>query len=178
MTSPAIIRDATDDDVAAIHWIYAYHVTHSTASFELEPPTLEEMRERRASTVAQGMPYIVAEIDGIVRGYAYVSPYRPRPVYRHTVENSVYVENGWAGRGLGNKLMAALIERCVAGGWRQMVAVVGDSRNAPSLALHARHGFRPVGTLRSVGFKHGQWRDSMLLQRELGEGDTTPPSRP
>lgn len=161
----------------AIQRIYAHHVLHGTASFELEPPTLEQMRERRASVTAQGMPYLAAEIDGTVRGYAYVTPYRPRPAYRHTVEDSVYVEDGWGGRGIGNLLMAELIQRCTQGGWRQMLAVVGDSRNAASLALHARHGFHPVGTLRSVGFKHGQWRDTVLMQRELGEGDGTPPGR-
>jgi len=174
--SPVLVRDATDADVARIQEIYAHHVRHGTASFELEPPTPEQMRERRAGVQALGMPYLVAEVDGAVRGYAYVTPYRPRPAYRHTVEDSVYVEHGWGGRGIGNRLLAALVERCRAAGWRQMLAVVGDSRNAASLALHARQGFHPVGTLRSVGFKLGQWRDTVLLQRELGDGDRTPPA--
>lgn len=176
-TAAVVIRDALDGDVPAIQGIYAHHVLHGTASFELEPPTVEQMRERLAGVVANSMPYIVAEIDGVVRGYAYTTPYRPRPAYRHTVEDSVYLEDGWAGRGIGGKLMAELIARCTAGGWRQMLAVVGDSANAASLALHARFGFRPVGTLRSVGFKHGQWRDTVLMQRELGDAEHTPPTR-
>lgn len=174
-SSPVLVRDAADADLARIQQIYAHHVRHGTASFELEPPTPEQMRERRADVVARGMPYLVAEIDGEVRGYAYVTPYRPRPAYRHTVEDSVYVEHGWGGRGIGNLLLATLVERCEAAGWRQMLAVVGDSRNAASLALHARQGFHPVGTLRSVGYKFGQWRDTVLMQRELGAGDRAPP---
>jgi len=173
--SPVLVRDAADADVVRIQQIYDHHVRHGTASFELEPPTLEQMRERRADVLARGMPYVVAEIDGEVRGYAYVTPYRPRPAYRHTVEDSVYVEHGWGGRGIGNLLLAALIERCQAAGWRQMLAVVGDSRNAASLALHARQGFHPVGTLRSVGYKLGQWRDTVLMQRELGDGNRAAP---
>jgi phosphinothricin acetyltransferase len=176
--TPVLIRDALEADVPAIQRIYAHHVAHGAASFELEPPTLEQMRERRAGVAAHGMPYLAAEIEGIVRGYAYVTPYRPRPAYRNTVEDSVYVEEGWNGRGIGNRLLAELIARCEAGGWRQMLAVVGDSRNAGSIALHARHGFRPVGTLRSVGFKFGEWRDTVLMQRELGASDLTPPTRP
>ena len=180
MTDPArpvSIRDAADGDLARIQQIYAHHVLHGTASFELEPPTPDQMRDRRADVLARGMPYLVAEVDGVVRGYAYVTPYRPRPAYRHTVEDSVYVETGWGGRGIGNLLLASLVERCTAAGWRQMLAVVGDSRNGASLALHARQGFHPVGTLRSVGFKHGEWRDTVLMQRELGDGDRSPPER-
>ncbi|WP_144632203.1 GNAT family N-acetyltransferase [Bordetella genomosp. 13] len=175
--SPRIvsIRDAADGDLARIQQIYAHHVLHGTASFELDPPTPEQMRDRRADVLARGMPYLVAEVEGTVRGYAYVTPYRPRPAYRHTVEDSVYVETGWGGLGIGNRLLATLVQRCQAAGWRQMLAVVGDSRNGASLALHARQGFHPVGTLRSVGYKHGQWRDTVLMQRELGDGDRTPP---
>ncbi|SAI67655.1 acetyltransferase [Bordetella ansorpii] len=174
--SPSIqLRDATEADIASIQQIYAHHVLHGTASFELDPPTVDQMRERRADIATRGMPFLVAEIDGVVRGYAYVTAYRPRPAYRHTVEDSVYVEHGWNGRGIGNLLLAMLIERCRAAGWRQMLAVVGDSRNGGSLALHARNGFHPVGTLRSVGFKHGEWRDTVLMQRELGDADRTPP---
>ena len=176
-TKPSVlVRDAADADVARIQQIYAYHVLHGTASFELEPPTLEQMRERYAAVRANGMPYLVAEVDGAVRGYAYVTPYRPRPAYRNTVEDSVYVEHGWHGLGIGNRLLAELVARCRDGGWRQMIAVVGDSRNAASIALHARQGFHPAGTLRSVGYKFGQWRDTVLMQRELGDGDRTPPS--
>lgn len=173
-----LIRDSAPADLPAIKAIYAHHVQHGTASFELEPPSIEEMRQRRAAVLEQGMPHLVAEIAGEIVGYAYATPYRPRPAYRHTVEDSVYVKAGRAGLGIGGKLLAELIARCTAGGWRQMLAVVGDSRNAASLALHASQGFHPVGTLRAVGHKHGQWRDTVLMQRALGEGDATPPQRP
>ena len=173
-----LIRDSADADLPAIKAIYAHLVQHGTASFELEPPSIQEMRQRRASVLEKDMPYLVAEINGEVVGYAYVTPYRPRPAYRHTVEDSVYVKAGRAGLGIGGRLLAMLVERCTAAGWRQMLAVVGDSRNAASLAVHARQGFHPVGTLRSVGHKHGEWRDTVLMQRALGEGDSTPPQRP
>ncbi|MGE8691452.1 MAG: N-acetyltransferase family protein [Achromobacter sp.] len=172
------IRDSAPADLPAIKAIYAHHVRHGTASFELEPPSIEEMRQRRAAVLEKDMPYLVAEIAGEIVGYAYVTPYRPRPAYRHTVEDSVYVKAGRSGLGIGGRLLAELIARCTAGGWRQMLAVVGDSRNAASLAVHARQGFHPVGTLRSVGHKHGEWRDTVLMQRALGEGDATPPQRP
>lgn len=181
MSQPAttvLIRDSAEADLPAIKAIYAHHVQHGTASFELDPPSIQEMRQRRAGILEKEMPYLVAEINDEVVGYAYVTAYRPRPAYRHTVEDSVYVKAGRAGLGIGGKLLAALIERCTAAGWRQMLAVVGDSRNAASLAVHARQGFHPVGTLRSVGHKHGEWRDTVLMQRALGEGDATPPQRP
>ena len=171
-----IIRDSSPSDVPAIQAIYAHHVLHGTASFELEPPTLADMHTRREAVLAQHLPYLVAERDGEIVGYAYVTPYRPRPAYRYTVEDSVYVKPGIAGQGIGGRLLALLIERCTVGGWRQMLAVVGDSRNAASLALHARQGFHPVGTLRSVGYKFGQWRDAVLMQRALGEGDQAEPN--
>jgi len=170
-----IIRDSAPADIPAIQAIYAHHVSHGTATFELDPPSLDEMQARREAVLAQSLPYLVAELDGEVVGYAYATPYRPRPAYRHTVEDSVYVEPGLAGRGIGGRLLAAIIERCTAGGWRQMLAVVGDSRNAASLALHARLGFHPAGTLRSVGYKLGQWRDTVLMQRALGDGDRCDP---
>ncbi|WP_088143197.1 GNAT family N-acetyltransferase [Achromobacter xylosoxidans] len=173
-----LIRDSAPADLPAIKALYAHHVEHGTASFELEPPSIQEMRQRRAAVLEKEMPYLVAEVDGEVVGYAYVTPYRPRPAYRHTVEDSVYVKAGRSGLGIGGKLLAALIERCTAAGWRQMLAVVGDSRNAASLALHASQGFHPAGTLRSVGHKHGEWRDTVLMQRALGEGDAMPPQRP
>lgn len=176
--SAVIIRDSAEADLPAIKSIYAHHVLHGTGSFELEPPSIHDMRQRRADIVQKDMPYLVAELDGEVVGYAYVTPYRPRPAYRHTVEDSVYVKAGRAGHGIGGKLLATLIARCTAAGWRQMLAVVGDSRNAASLALHAAQGFHPAGTLRSVGYKHDDWRDTVLMQRALGEGDTTPPTRP
>lgn len=173
-----IIRDSTEDDVPAIQAIYTHHVRYGVASFELEPPTVAEMNARRQTVQALKLPYLVALLDGEVVGYAYATLYRPRPAYRFTVEDSVYVKADVAGKGIGTRLLATVIERCTVGGWRQMLAVVGDSRNAASLALHARQGFHPVGTLRSVGHKLGQWRDTILMQRELGDGDRCDPPAP
>ncbi|HTK03138.1 MAG TPA: GNAT family N-acetyltransferase [Bordetella sp.] len=177
-SSELLIRDATTDDMAAIQAIYSHHVLHGTASFELAPPTLDDMLQRRAAVLAHNLPYLAAELDGQVAGYAYATLYRPRPAYRFTCEDSVYVKPGMAGHGIGGRLLAELIQRCTALGWRQMLAVVGDSANAASLAVHARCGFHPVGTLRSVGHKFGEWRDTVLMQRALGDGDTTPPEPP
>jgi len=171
-----IVRDSTVADLADIQAIYAHHVRHGTGSFELEPPSADDLRARREAVLAQQLPYLVAELDGEVVGYAYATPYRPRPAYRHTVEDSVYVKPGRAGHGIGGRLLAALVDRCTAGGWRQMLAVVGDSRNAASLALHASQGFHPAGTLRSVGYKFGEWRDTVLMQRALGDGDRSAPN--
>ncbi|MBR0644736.1 GNAT family N-acetyltransferase [Plastoroseomonas hellenica] len=174
---PAIrIRPSTDADIAAIATIYGHHVLHGTASFETEAPGVEEMRRRRADILAKGYPHIVAEDgeEGVI-GYAYVSAYRPRAAYCNTVENSIYVRHDAARRGIGRLLLAELIARCEALGLRQMVAVVGDSANLASVRLHEVLGFRMIGTLASVGRKHGRWLDSVLLQRALGEGDSTPP---
>ncbi|MDE3122995.1 MAG: N-acetyltransferase [Paracoccaceae bacterium] len=169
------VRDAQPSDMAAVQAIYAHHVLHGIATFEEIPPSVEEMQSRRAAVLAAGLPYLVAEIGGQVLGYAYATAYRPRPAYRHTVEDSVYVAEGQGGRGIGAALLTALIARCEAGRWRQMVAVIGNSGNAGSIALHRRLGFREVGTLTSVGFKLGRWVDTVLMQRALGPGDGTPP---
>ncbi|MDJ0387637.1 GNAT family N-acetyltransferase [Roseomonas sp. E05] len=173
--SALLLRPATAEDIPAITAIYAHHVRHGCASFEIEPPDMAEMRRRQDALLAQDMPYLVLEQDGVVLGYAYAGPYRPRPAYRDTVENSIYVRADQAGRGHGRRLLAALIEACEARGLRQMVAVVGDSANAASIGLHRALGFREVGVLRAVGWKHGQWLDSVLLQRALGPGESTPP---
>jgi L-amino acid N-acyltransferase YncA len=162
-----LVRDARDEDIAAIQAIYAHHVLHGTASFEEEAPSLEEITRRRADVLARGMPYLVAELRGRVVGYSYVSPYRARPAYRFSIENSVYVEHGLVRGGVGRALLAALIERCEQGPWRQMIAVIGDSANAASIGLHASLGFRDVGTFTDVGFKFGRWLDSVLMQRAL-----------
>ncbi len=175
-TSSVAIRDAVAADFTAIQAIYEHHVLHGTASFELTAPTVDELIQRHAAVLAAGLPYLVAELDGTVVGYAYATLYRPRPAYGNTCEDSVYVRPGMAGRGIGAKLLNGLIERCTERGWRQMLAVVGDSANAGSLALHARCGFHAVGTLRSVGHKLGQWRDTVLMQRALGAGDTQDPA--
>jgi L-amino acid N-acyltransferase YncA len=177
MADEPILRDARESDMPAVQAIYAHHVIHGTASFELEPPTLEQMLQRRADICANGLPYLVAERDGEVVGYAYATPYRPRPAYRFTVEDSVYVREGMAGFGIGHALLAAVIQHCTASGRRQMVAIIGNSENSASIRLHARLGFRQVGVFESVGFKHGRWLDTVIMQRELGEGASTTPDR-
>jgi len=171
----ALIRAATDADLGALTRIYAHHVRHGLASFEVVPPTIEELRSRRAAVLDSGLPYLAAELRGEVVGYAYASAYRARPGYRYTIEDSVYVEQGLTGLGLGSALLTALIERCEAGPWRQMLAVIGDSANTGSIALHRRLGFTHVGTFASVGFKLGRWVDTVLMQRPLGAGDHTLP---
>lgn len=173
--SSVIVRALREADLPAVQAIYAHHVLHGLASFEEEPPPVEEMRSRWRKVLDLGLPYLVAELDGAVVGYSYASAYRPRPAYRFTVENSVYVREGLAGRGIGKALLDELIARCEAGPWRQMLAVIGNSGNAGSIALHSRLGFQPIGTLNSVGFKLGQWVDTVLMQRALGQGSATLP---
>ncbi|MEO3432406.1 N-acetyltransferase family protein [Inquilinus sp. CAU 1745] len=175
LSDAIIVRDATEADMAAIQAIYAHHVLNGVATFEETPPSVEEMIVRRAAVLALGLPYLAAEMGGRVVGYSYATGYRPRPAYRHTIENSVYVAEGMGGRGVGGALMTALIEACEKGPWRQMLAVIGDVGNAGSIALHRRHGFRHVGQLASVGFKHGRWVDTVLMQRALGDGDGSLP---
>jgi L-amino acid N-acyltransferase YncA len=170
------IRPAKTSDIAAITRIYAHAVEHGTASFELAPPNEAEMARRMNDFTGKGYPYIVAEIGGALAGYAYAGPYRMRPAYRHTVENSVYIAPDIQRRGVGRALLAALIEASEAGGFRQMIAVIGDSGNqAGSIGLHEALGFRHVGILDNVGFKHGRWLDSVLMQRALGAGAKTEP---
>lgn len=161
--------------MGTVQAIYAHFVSHGRASFEEVPPDLAEMRRRREAVEAAGLPYLVAVQAGAILGYAYATAYRPRRAYRFTVENSVYVAPDGHGRGTGSRLLAAVIAACEAGPWRQMVAVIGDSANAGSIALHRRHGFTPVGTLANVGFKHGRWLDTVLMQRALGLGAGAPP---
>lgn len=170
------LRDAEDRDMVPVQAIYAHHVLNGIASFELEVPAVGEMAARRAGVLAAGLPYLVAEANGQVVGYCYATLYRPRPAYRFMVEDSVYIANGMAGCGIGSLLLGELIRRCEAGNWRQMVAIIGDSGNRGSLRLHERLGFEPVGTLRSAGFKFGQWVDTVLMQRPLGQGDRTFPA--
>ena len=170
-----IIRNSREDDVPALAAIYGHWVEHGLASFELTPPDATEMARRRAAILAAGYPHLVAERSGHVTGYAYASAYRPRPAYRFTVENSVYVAPGLTQGGTGTALLDALVERCTAQGFRLMVAVIGDSANAASIGLHARAGFARAGLLPAVGWKHGRWVDSVLMTRPLGPGATTPP---
>lgn len=170
-----MVRPCAAADLPAVTAIYSHAVATGRASFELDPPDLPEIGRRRAALVADGYPYLVAERAGIVVAYAYAGPYRTRPAYRGTVENSVYVRPDQVGRGLGRRLLADLIAAATEGGFRQMVAVIGDSDNAASIRLHAALGFRHVGVLRSVGWKHGTWLDTVLMQRALGPGDGAPP---
>jgi len=169
------LRDVRPGDIAAITRIYAQAVRHGTASFEIEPPDETEMARRQQTLIANGYPYLVAESAGTVAGYAYAGPYRARPAYQWTVEDSVYVEPEFHRRGLGARLLARLIADAQAAGFRQMIAVIGDSAQTASIALHERAGFTHIGTLRSVGFKHSKWLDTVLMQRALGQGDTAPP---
>jgi L-amino acid N-acyltransferase YncA len=161
--------------MTAIESIYAHHVLHGLATFEEIPPASAELLARRAQIISAGLPYLVAEAHGRVLGYAYATSYRARPAYRYTIEDSIYVADGFRGRGIGGVLLQALVARCEAGPWRQMLAVIGNSDNAASIALHRRLGFESVGTLKSVGFKLGRWVDTVLMQRTLGGGDATPP---
>ena len=169
------VRNATIGDLKAVQAIYAHHVRHGLASFEETPPDLREIEKRFRATIDIGLPYLVAELDGAPRGYAYAGRYRTRPAYRYTLENTVYVEPGYEGRGLGNALLAALIARCEGLGYRRMVAVIGDSANQASIRLHQRLGFEECGVIPSVGFKFGRWVDSVLMERPLGPGDTSLP---
>ncbi len=172
---PLTVRDSTPADVPAITAIYAHAVTHGCASFETEPPDAAEMARRRDAVLALGLPHLVALRGGDVVGYAYASTYRPRPGYRYTVENSIYVAPAAQRAGVGRALLPVLIARCTAAGKRQMIAVIGDSANEASIALHRAFGFADAGVLRSVGFKFGRWLDSVLMQRALGDGDATVP---
>jgi len=174
--SKLIVRASSEDDVARCAEIYAYHVLHGTASFEVDPPDVTEMKRRRAAVLDIGLPHLVAEREGRVVGYAYAGNWRPRPAYKFSVEDSIYIEKEAIGQGVGKALLPALIEQCTALGRRQMVAVIGDSAQTPSIKLHASCGFEMVGTLRNVGCKFGRWLDTVIMQRELGAGSTTPPS--
>ncbi len=171
------MRPATPDDLPAVQSIYAQHVRHGLASFEEEPPATGEMRRRHADVTGKGLPWLVADFAGVVAGYGYCAPYRSRSAYRYVLEDSVYVREDYQGRGVGAALLESLIERCTELGYRQIVAVIGDSANAASINLHASCGFLRVGTLRSVGFKLGRWVDSVLMQRPLGAGDGATPEK-
>jgi phosphinothricin acetyltransferase len=169
-----MIRDAADTDLSAIQSIYAHYVTHGLATFEEVPPSPEEMSARRAAIVSSGLPFLVATRGGEVVGYSYVSKFHSRAAYRYTVEDSVYVSRSLLGQGIGKALLGALIDRCEAGPWRQMIALIGDSSPA-SVRLHEGHGFKMVGTLKSVGFKFGKWVDVAFMQRGLGAGAASDP---
>lgn len=169
------VRPSTDDDIPTITRIYAHHVLHGLASFEEIPPNAAELASRRRHVLGQGLPHLVAEQDADIVGYCYAAPYRARSAYRFTVEDSVYVDPGHVGRGIGRALLRRLIQLCEVGPWRQMIAIIGDSDNHASIGLHKAEGFGMIGTHPAVGFKFGRWVDSVLMQRELGEGMRTPP---
>ena len=170
------IRPAKTSDIPAITRIYAHAVAHGTSSFELEAPDEAEMTRRMGELIAKGFPYLIAEIDGVLAGYAYAGHYRTRPAYRYTLEDSVYVAPERQRGGVGRVLLAALIDAAETRGFRQMIAVIGDSPNqAGSIRLHEAAGFRKIGILQDVGFKHGQWRDTLLMQRALGDGGKAKP---
>ena len=170
-----LIRPAAPQDLPAIHAIYTHHVMHGLASFEEVPPALEEIRRRFEEVTKQGFPYLVAEEKGEILGYGYCSLYRTRSAYRYTLEDSIYVKQGMQGKGVGKALLKELIARSEALGYRQIIAVIGDSANAGSIKLHASLGFVRAGVLRSTGFKFGRWVDSVYMQLPLGQGDGSKP---
>jgi phosphinothricin acetyltransferase len=171
-----LLRDATHADIPAITAIYAVEVTDFVNTYEYDVPDAAEMQRRMHDIVARGFPYIVAEVDGQVAGYAYANTYRARIAYQWTVENSVYVDAAFQGRGVGTALMQGLIDACVARGYRQMVAVIGEPSNTASIKLHERFGFHLVGIFRGLGRKHGRWLDTVQMQRALGDGVDSAPS--
>jgi L-amino acid N-acyltransferase YncA len=175
MSAELVVRASRDDDVAAIAAIYGHHVLHGVASFEEVPPPEEEMARRRSEIVARDFPYFVAERAGKIVGYSYAGPYRPRIGYRFSLEDSIYIDPGEVGRGIGRALLARVIERSSELGYRQMIAVIGGSETLPSIRLHAALGFAHIGLFPGVGFKFGRWIDSVYMQRALGPGNTTLP---
>src|ERR1700681_464977 len=175
MTSPEI-RAATAADLSAITEIYRHAVRYGTATFELIPPDLAEMTRRFGVLMEDGFPYLVASLEGRVVGYAYAGAYRPRPAYRFTVENSVYLDPAIHRRGICLQLLQPLIAESEARGYRQMIAVIGDSANAGSIGVHSKCGFGMIGTHPNVGFKFGRWLDTVMMQRALGAGSDTLPA--
>ena len=170
-----LIRPSAPEDLAAITEIYGWNVRNGSGTFEIDAPDLAEMTRRRTDVLGKGLPWLVAELDGRVVGYAYANPFRPRPAYRFFLEDSVYLAREAQGQGIGRLLLAELIARCEALGARQMVAVIGDSANAGSIGLHRALGFKPVGTMTSAGWKFDRWLDVVIMQRSLGEGDASSP---
>jgi L-amino acid N-acyltransferase YncA len=172
------IRPSTEADIAAITAIYAHHVLHGTGTFETEPPSVADMTSRRADVLGKNLPYLVIEEAGTVMGFAYANWFKPRPAYRFSVEDSIYMHAGSGGKGLGKLLLTALLAQLELGGIRKAMAVIGDSANAGSIGVHASCGFTMVGTVKSCGWKFGQWRDIVMMEKTLGDGDSTPAPRP
>jgi L-amino acid N-acyltransferase YncA len=169
-----LIRPSTEHDLAAITRIYGHHVLHGTGTFETTPPTVAEMTTRRADVLSKGLPWLVVEDAGVVLGYAYGNWFKPRPAYRFSVEDSIYMAPEAAGKGLGRALLAELLAALERGGVRRVMAVIGDSANAGSVGVHSALGFERVGVVPSCGWKFGRWLDIVMMQRSLGEGDRTP----
>jgi L-amino acid N-acyltransferase YncA len=175
---PTLIRPSTEADIGAITEIYRFHVRNGTGSFELDAPEADPMRQRRADIIAKGLPWLVAERAGVVKGYAYASHFRPRPGYRFCLEDSLYIAPDALGQGLGRLLLAELLARCEALGARQMLAVIGDANNTGSIALHRALGFEVTGKILAAGWKFERWLDVVLMQKVLGQGATSPPTAP
>jgi L-amino acid N-acyltransferase YncA len=173
-----LIRPSRDEDLAAITRIYAHHVLHGTGTFETTPPTEGEMAGRRADVLGKGLPWLVIEADGQVMGYAYGNWFKPRPAYRYSVEDSIYMAPESAGKGLGKLLLTELLAQCERAGVRKVMAVIGDSANAGSIGVHKALGFEQVGVVQSCGWKFGRWLDIVLMQKSIGQGDSTPPQDP
>lgn len=173
-----IVRPSLETDAPALAAIYGHHVLHGLGSFEEAAPSAQDMAARRAAVVALGLPYLVAEGDGKVLGFAYAGPFRPRAAYRYTVEDSVYVAPDAVGKGVGRAVLTEVLKACEALGVRQVMAVIGNSENAASIALHQALGFEHAGVGRSLGFKHGRWVDIVWMQKALNGGDATPPDTP
>ena len=169
-----LIRPSHDGDLAAITAIYAHHVLHGTGTFEIDPPSAADMAARRAEVLARGLPWLVAEQDGQVLGFAYANWFKPRPAYRFSAEDSIYVDDSMRGQGVGKQLLQALIAQCEAAGVRKLIAVIGDSANQGSVGVHQAAGFRHVGTMESVGWKFDRWLDVVMMEKTLGAGNSTP----
>jgi phosphinothricin acetyltransferase len=170
-----IIRSSADNDLPAITAIYTHHVLHGTGTFEIDPPSEADMAGRRADVLGRGLPWLVAEQDGQVLGFAYANWFKPRPAYRFSAEDSIYVADSARGTGLGRLLLGELMVQAEAAGVRKLLAVIGDSANAGSIGVHRALGFTDAGILRSMGWKFGAWRDIVLMEKTLGAGDTTSP---
>ncbi|MDD2712194.1 MAG: GNAT family N-acetyltransferase [Simplicispira sp.] len=170
-----LIRPSRDGDLAAITAIYAHHVLHGSGTFEIDPPTAADMAVRRAEVLVRGLPWLVAERGGAVLGFAYANWFKPRPAFRFSAEDSVYVADSARSQGVGRALLAQLAVEAQAAGVRKLLAVIGDSANAGSIGLHRALGFSEIGVVRSAGWKLGAWRDLVLMEKSLGDGDRTSP---
>ena len=169
-----VVRPSTENDVAAMIAIYTHHITRGLGDVDIEPTQADDIKRRRKNMLRRRLPHLAAERDGVIVGYAYAVPVRKRPAYRYAVKHSIYVHPGHVGSGIGRRLLPALIEACASAGYRQMFAYI-DADNVASLSLHETHGFQRAGLLQGVGYKYGKWTDSVLMQRAIGAGTTTPP---